>query len=278
MAEPGEPLHFLMDCLEKKIQVYVTLHLFYTPRFSGAGFEGLREVAEVAQDVSVHRRFENPDDFVGAVAHLAGIELALAQGPLAHLVQTNDILDSQLEGYRDKIDALQTTINGLASQKSWEDALEVARLANIVSMRAVLLVPSEPLLYGDLPSKSLARQDVRVIEGVGPIYAEKLKENGVKSVSQLSKASMSGLGVPWWLRYRAREALGVKIDKQAFAGLLDLTVSEVLSTSDAKLAKQSGQTATLVKELKNDMRVLQNALDDAFLEYCRLGDLVPRGS
>jgi hypothetical protein len=279
-----------MDCLEKKIQVYVALHLSCASSFPDIGFDGLLPVAEAAQQSSVDRCFDEPEDFVEAVRSLVSIESALLgdEGPLQFLVQEGVIQDGKLDGYEGAVDELQAAIDDLDDHSiDSEGTQEVARLANVVSMHAALLAPLAPAAhsYGIGLSKSLDEQDVRVIDGIGPYYAWKLKAANVKTVSQLGELAPSSQvsGVPseklTWFRHQANVVTGVKIDAEVFAPLLNFTVSEVLSREWNYLQvffeedEHRAQAEPMFAQLIEDLRTLPGALDDTFLGYCRLRDL-----
>lgn len=83
------------------------------------------------------------------------------------------------------------------------------------------------------------------IEGIGPVYAEKLGNAGIKTVAGLLKAGATPKG-----RKEIAEASGVKIDLILdWTNMADLFRIKGVSTQYAELLKQSG--VDTVKELRN---------------------------
>jgi len=132
----------------------------------------------------------------------------------------------------------------------------------------------------------LAERDVRVIDGVGPHYAWRLKMAGVKTIAQLSDLERDSLptipGIPAdklsWLRHQASVVMGVEVDAKALAPLLDLTVSQISYAGLNRLVaffdgSEREQAAPEVAQLMETLETLAEALDDSFLSYCRLRDL-----
>lgn len=138
-----------------------------------------------------------------------------------------------------------------------------------------LVKPSEE----EIRPGPLAEQGVQIIDGVGLAYAERLREVGVETLTQLAELDLSlvQVDVPTVrlqeFQRKAEMALSVEIEATTFTPLLDLTVSEVLRTPVVQLSDRARQPMAVIRQLRRNLITLQVALDNAFLDRMTLRDL-----
>ena len=126
----------------------------------------------------------------------------------------------------------------------------------------------------------LAGWDVEILEGVGRVYAGRLRESGVTTLAQLVQVDPARLqaGIPQKrlleLQHKAEMALGVEIDARQFAPLLDLMVGEILRTSAVELSRRTGLPPATIEPLRKALRSLLVVLDSAAVNRMRLRELI----
>jgi parallel beta-helix repeat protein len=142
--------------------------------------------------------------------------------------------------------------------------------------------PPIPVFYELFPQEPLAYLPIINIEGIGDVYAEKLKEQGVEIIRDLATIDIPALSekidIPIFKLYvagrRAELALSVKVDGDVFEPLLEKNFEEIMMTSVEKLSKLTNQPIYIVNSLKRDISTLLLALDNERVKSLLLVDLV----
>ncbi len=148
----GDPIHFLMHSLEKKVQVYSTLYrFFFLSRTEITRALGLvrpldmgpiLKVTDSALEASLREAFAEPEAFVNAAGELVEHEQSANEGVFRELAEAEFIEESRLEAYGKALENMQREIEGLDRGRiGSKEAFQVARMMNIVSMHAALLLP-----------------------------------------------------------------------------------------------------------------------------------------
>jgi hypothetical protein len=129
-------------------------------------------------------------------------------------------------------------------------------------------------------SRLIGRGKARMIQGIGVRYAELLENSGIRTLEDLRRLDplRPPAGIPAVklneFKTKAELVLGLDVDKDRAAPLLDRTLFELLQASGDALARDSGQTPAFGRQLQGKLRVLQIALDEDHLKNITLRKLL----
>ena len=119
-----------------------------------------------------------------------------------------------------------------------------------------------------------------MIQGIGARYAERLQNSGIHTFEDLHRLDplRPPAGIPKAklneFKTKAELVLSLDVDKALAAPLLDRSLFDLLQTSTAALARDSGQTLEFSRQLHSKLRVLKITLDEDYLETITLRKLL----
>ena len=140
-------------------------------------------------------------------------------------------------------------------------------------------VPTESL---ELPSHWLRSTAIKYLDGVGKAYLAALTDMGIETIGQLAEAEPTALavGIPAMKRVelwsKARLVIRTAVTLSQVAPLFDRPTADILNTPPAVLAAEAGAAETAVALLREQVSILQTALDSRYLLSMTIGELVQR--
>lgn len=130
-------------------------------------------------------------------------------------------------------------------------------------------------------SRLVGRRSVTAIQGVGPRYAQHLREVGVRTINDLRRIDPAAMATRdlskvwlWEFRTKAEVATSLVLDPSRFAPLLGRSVRELVMSPAADLARLTAESAAAVEELQSRLRLLQIALDEEVFTAVTLLELL----
>jgi hypothetical protein len=130
-----------------------------------------------------------------------------------------------------------------------------------------------------LPSHWLARHPVSDVDGIGKASAEALARSGIKTIKDLAVAEPSvrigTLAAARVVEMRAKARLALQCASQVrlIAGLAERTVAELLAAPPDTLAQEARTPVSVVERLREQLGILQLALDAKVLRHLDLKTL-----
>lgn len=135
--------------------------------------------------------------------------------------------------------------------------------------------------YIYVESQQLGNLPVMAIMGVGKVYAEKLEEQGVRTIEDMSLVDVFTLGrktgislfrLYMWKR-RATMAMDVKLDGALFSNILKMRLGDIITMPDEELRKRANQPIEVISDLKSDISKLLISLDNPIVKSMTLESL-----
>jgi hypothetical protein len=116
------------------------------------------------------------------------------------------------------------------------------------------------------------------IEGVGEVIAEKLKKQGIKTVTDLASSDVftlykkvgKSLFEFYVIKRRATLALDVKIERALFGNILQMQLGEIIAMPDEELSRKANQPIEIISDLKKDISTLLISFDNAVIKAMTL--------
>lgn len=119
-----------------------------------------------------------------------------------------------------------------------------------------------------------------IIDGIGPIYGDRLLGIGITTVEDLSGIEINNLeiNIPTMklaeFKTKAISALRVMTNLRVVNGIQTSTIRELMITSAEDLAARTSESINQIIQMQEQLNQLQVAMDDSFLENRRLFELV----
>lgn len=132
----------------------------------------------------------------------------------------------------------------------------------------------------EAPGHWLSASSVQELDGVGAAYASALADASIETIGDLANSEPTAVEVnlPFMklveLRAKARLTLNAVTQLSAASTLLDRTAWEVIVTPAATLAAEAESTVHEVERLREQVDILQLAMDNRFLRRSTIGELV----
>jgi hypothetical protein len=130
----------------------------------------------------------------------------------------------------------------------------------------------------------VGRGRVQMIQGIGTRYAELLQVSGIRTLEDLRRldplrppADIPAVKLNEF-KTKAELVLSLDVDMALAAPLLDRSLFDLLQTSVATLARDSGQTLAFSRQLYSKLRVLKITLDEDHLKTITLRELLTERS
>ena len=145
--------------------------------------------------------------------------------------------------------------------------------------------PPLPVLYELFPQDPLAYLPIIDIEGIGNVFAERLKREGIEIIRDIAIIDVQTLQtltekveIPIFGLYvidrKAELVLSIKVDGEMFEPLLEKNLEEIMIMPVDELSKLTNQPADVIHSLKMGISTLLLALDNEIVKNMLLGDLV----
>ncbi|MBV7337527.1 hypothetical protein KFU94_56725 [Chloroflexi bacterium TSY] len=150
-------------------------------------------------------------------------------------------------------------------------------LVRRVQLRFDDLHQAEP---DELPRHGLGASPVLVLDGVGDRYGDRLAEAGLATLEDLARvgSTPSEIDVPLMklleLRAKARLAIRSVRKVRPIDRLLNETVGDILTTPVATVAANANVAENQIVQLREQLELLQLALDSQFLRIKTIGELI----
>lgn len=157
--------------------------------------------------------------------------------------------------------------------------LDLAAGSNLFRRVRFTLRPDLTAPQLEIPSHWLGKEPVRIIDGIGRVYAQILENAETATLEDLAMIEATSFGetLPLMrvveLRAKARLAVRTASDVQPIAGLAHYSLREILTTPSETLITESGANAAEINRLKEQAGALQLTLDNNYIRQVTIGQL-----
>ena len=122
-----------------------------------------------------------------------------------------------------------------------------------------------------------------VVQGVGTVYSQALKEAGIETVGELGELDATGLadleGISpvrrWEIKTKADFLLGLEADPEELEPIADSTLDDALAMPTDELASVLSRWTAAAEELKDHLRMCEACLVESAFRELTVRDLLP---
>lgn len=235
--------------------------------------------------VSVDSEQYNPDDVVSAVKTALEDEFKLEVRKLGQDVYLSEVYEV-VESTTGVVHSL-ATLNANTSIKrvpteEWEVQIlgtcTVDYEGSATSKAAVALIPAKPT--PPAPIRDFGKKSTQAVQGIGNKFSIALYQGGIKTIQDLADldpdkkiANVAPIRLAEF-RTKAKMILEVDIEKEKLTPLFSYKLTDLLKTSDQKLAQTAAVPTSSIVQLKEEVRKVEITLDEGVFRTISLAELV----
>jgi uncharacterized phage protein gp47/JayE len=221
----------------------------------------------------------NPDTVVAAVRTALESAFSLKRRKLGQDVFLSEVY-KVVEGTTG-VEHSVAVLNGDASKPRAEaDERGVLTLGRLTIQVSGATAAAAPGGAAGAPSRTIGKRDIVIVQGIGAAYAGALRQAGIRTLDDLQRLDPRKTAVKigaqrlWEFKAKAEIILGLAADATRLGAVLDRFLGALVNDSSSALAQLTGEPASSMDALKENLRLLQIALDDEIFRSLTLRELL----